>query len=121
MKKFLNMSALSLVSLPVFASAPAAQQGSSLPSLLMLVVFVVVFYFLLIRPQAKRAKEQRNLLNTLQKGDDVLTSGGACGTVVSLDNSFVELEIAKGVVVKFQKQAVVSLLPKLKNAAVETK
>lgn len=124
MRKILNALILASLSIPAFASTPAGatpQQGSSLPSILMLVVFMVVFYFLLIRPQTKRAKEQRNLLNTLQKGDEVLTSSGICGTITSIDNNFIELEVAKGVIVKFQKQAIISLLPKIANAAIETK
>lgn len=123
MTKFLSMIGLSVLSLPAFAATPAAapQQGSSLPSLVMLVVFVVVFYFLLIRPQSKRAKEQRNLLNTLQTGDEVLTTSGICGSVTKIDHNFVELEVAKGVVVKLQKQAIVSLLPKISTDAVDAK
>ena len=124
MTKFLGVIGLSVLSLPAFAAAPVAaapQQGSSLPSLVMLVVFMVVFYFLLIRPQAKRTKDQRNLLNTLQKGDEVLTTSGMCGTVTKIDNNFVELEVAKDVTVKFQKQAIVSLLPKTSADIVNVK
>jgi preprotein translocase subunit YajC len=123
MKKILSTCLLAMISLPVFATAPASaapQQGSSLPSILMLVVFMVVFYFLLIRPQMKRNKEQRQLVSTLQKGDEVLTSSGICGSITKVDNNFVELEIAKDVVVKFQKQAIVSLLPKISGGASET-
>ncbi len=124
MTKFLSVIGLSGLSLPAFAAAPVAavpQQGSSLPSLVMIVVFVLVFYFLLIRPQSKRAKDQRNLLNTLQKGDEVLTTSGICGTVAKIDNNFVELEVAKDVVVKLQKQAIVSLLPKMSSDVADVK
>ncbi len=124
MKKALSVALLTLISLPVWAAAPAAgttPQGSSLPSILMLVVFMVVFYFLLIRPQMKRNKDQRQLLNTLQKGDEVLTSSGICGTITKLDSNFIELEIAKDVNIKLQKQAIVSLLPKTASGNVEAK
>ncbi len=86
--------------------------GSSLPSLLMLVVFVLVFYFLLIRPQMKRSKEQRQLISALTKGDEVVTVSGVYGRIVELEDTSVEVEIAENVVVKMQKQSVVSLLPK---------
>ena len=89
-----------------------ASSGSSLPSLLMLVVFVLVFYFLLIRPQMKRSKEQRQLMGALEKGDEVVTVSGLYGRVVNLEDTSAEVEIAANVVVKMQKQSVVSLLPK---------
>ena len=90
----------------------ASGQPSSLPSILMLVVFVVIFYFLLIRPQMKRNKEQRQLLSSIEKGDEVVTAAGLYGKIINVDETSVELEIAKGVVVKLQKQAVSGLLPK---------
>lgn len=98
----------------VFADGmtPQPTQGSSLPSLLMLVVFVLVFYFLLIRPQMKRSKEQRQLMGALEKGDEVVTASGMYGRVVKLDDTSLDLEIAEQVIVKMQKQSVVSLLPK---------
>lgn len=119
MRKILSILSLSALSLPALASVPAAaapQQSSSLPSILMLVVFMAVFYFLLIRPQTKRNKEQRQLVSSLQKGDEVLTTSGICGKIAKIENSFVELEIAKDVIVKFQKQSIISLLPKLSGA-----
>ncbi len=85
---------------------------SSLPSLAMLVVFVLVFYFLLIRPQMKRSKEQRQVMSSLEKGDEVITSSGLYGKIVNVDSTMVELEIADKVVVKIQKQAVLSLVPR---------
>ena len=99
---------------------PATGQASSLPSLLMLVVFVLIFYFLLIRPQMKRSKEQRQLVSALEKGDEVITAAGLYGKVTQVDDASVEVEIAKDVTVKMQKQAITSLIPK-GSAAVETK
>lgn len=117
MKKLLAL-ALASLSTSVFAdglisSSPAAGgQPSSLPSILMLVVFVLIFYFLLIRPQMKRSKEQRQLLGALEKGDEVVTAGGLFGKVAKVEDAAIELEIADKVIVKIQKQAVVSLIPK---------
>jgi preprotein translocase subunit YajC len=91
---------------------PVAPATSSLPSLAMLVVFVLIFYFLLIRPQMKRSKEQRQVMESLTKGDEVITSSGLYGKIVNLDQSIVEVEIADKVVIKMQKQAVIGLVPK---------
>jgi preprotein translocase subunit YajC len=81
-------------------------------SLLLLAGFVVVFYFLLWRPQAKRAKEQRNLIANLAKGDEVAMSGGLLGKITRLDDDFITLAIADNVEVKVQKNAVALVLPK---------
>jgi len=77
-----------------------------------LIVIFVLFYFMLIRPQMKRAKEQKNMMEALQKGDEVVTSGGQLGKVVKVSDSYVSLEIAESVVVQVQKQAIATLLPK---------
>ena len=81
-------------------------------SFLPLIVIFVLFYFMLIRPQMKRAKEQKNMMEALQKGDEVVTSGGELGKVVKVNDSYVSLEIAENVVVQVQKQAIATLLPK---------
>ena len=78
----------------------------------MLVVFVVVFYFLLIRPQQKRAKEHQAMLSKLATGDEVVSAGGILGRVVDIGDSFVTIEIADGVRIKVQKGQVTSLVPK---------
>jgi preprotein translocase subunit YajC len=98
--------------IPAATTTPAATGGQGYSSLLMLVVFVIVFYFLLIRPQMKRNKDQRQLLQALEKGDEVLTIGGMYGKVVSVGNTEVELEIAENTIVKVQKQAISSMIPK---------
>lgn len=77
-----------------------------------LIIIFVVFYWLLMRPQMKRAKEHRQMLGTLSKNDEVVTSGGILGRVIKIDDNFVNLEIAEGVRVKVQRNAVASLLPK---------
>jgi preprotein translocase subunit YajC len=93
-----------------------AQQAPPEPSLwlnlLPLVALFVVFYFVLIRPQTQRAKKHREMLGTLSRGDEVLTTGGLAGRIVELGESFVDLEIADKVVIKVQKQALGALLPK---------
>jgi preprotein translocase subunit YajC len=95
-------------------SAPAAAipQGSSFMSFLPLAVIFVIFYFLLIRPQQKRAKEHRELITKLTKGDEVVTNGGLLGRVTELDDNHLTVEIASGVMVKVQRQAVTQVLPK---------
>lgn len=77
-----------------------------------LIVIFVLFYFLLLRPQMKRAKEHRKMVETLAKNDEVVTGGGLLGKITDVDESFVTLEIADGVRVKVQKTAVTSLMPK---------
>ena len=94
------------------AADPAAQQGGGLVSIMMLVVMFVAFYFLLIRPQAKRAKEHKAMISALAKGDEVVTTGGTLGRVTDLNDNYVTVEIAEGVNVKVQRQAVQTVLPK---------
>ena len=84
----------------------------NLPPELFLVAMFVLMYFLLIRPQQKRAKDHKNLLKTLKKGDEVVTNGGVVGKITSVHESFAELEIAEGVVVKVQKQGINQKMPK---------
>ena len=93
-----------------YAAGPFA--GQDLMGFLPLIVIFVLFYFMLIRPQMKRAKEQKNMMEALQKGDEVVTSGGQLGKVVKVSDSYVSLEIAESVVVQVQKQAIATLLPK---------
>jgi len=92
------------------AAGPAS--ADPLMSMLPLVVIFVLFYFMLIRPQMKRAKEQKKLIEGLQKGDEVVTSSGQVARIVKVDEQYVSLEIADGVVTHVQKSAVTTLLPK---------
>tara|TARA_A200000113_G_scaffold137038_1_gene123259 strand:- start:132 stop:407 length:276 start_codon:yes stop_codon:yes gene_type:complete len=80
--------------------------------ILMLVGFIAIFYFLLWRPQQKRAKEHRNLIDNLAKGDEVATGGGVMGRITKVADDVVTMEIADGVQVLVQKPAVAMLLPK---------
>ena len=84
----------------------------NLPPEIFLVAMFVLMYFLLIRPQQKRAKDHKNLLKALKKGDEVVTNGGIVGKVNSVDESFAVPEIAEGVVVKVQKQGINQKMPK---------
>jgi len=94
------------------AAAPAGQTGDALTSFLPLVFIFVVFYFLLIRPQSKKAKEHKKMVEALAKGDEVVTNGGLLGRIVKVGDNFVEVEVAEGVIVKLQRQAVGNLMPK---------
>jgi preprotein translocase subunit YajC len=81
-------------------------------SFLPLIILFGIFYFMLIRPQMKRAKEQRTMIAALNKGDEVLTNGGLLGRIDSLADQFVTLEVAPGVIVKLRKDAISAVLPK---------
>ncbi|MGH8822778.1 MAG: preprotein translocase subunit YajC [Rhodoferax sp.] len=95
-------------------TAPAAggDMLSSLTSMAPLVLMFVVLYFVMIRPQMKKQKEQRNMLSALSKGDEVATSGGVLGKITKLGDSLLSVEIANGVEVQLQRSAVVQVLPK---------
>lgn len=93
-------------------AAAAGQQGSGLMGMLPLLVIMVLFYFMLIRPQTKRAKEHKNMVESLSKGDEIVTNGGLLGKVNDVGESFLNVEIANGVDVKIQKQSVATLVPK---------
>lgn len=94
------------------AAPAAAQQPDPLTSMLPLIIIFVLFYFMLIRPQMKRAKEQRKMMEALQKGDEVVTASGQVGKVTKVGEQYISLEIAEGVVTNVQKTAVQTLLPK---------
>ena len=97
------------------AQTPAAGAGSAadpLFTLLPLVLFAVVFYFLLIRPQTKRQKEHKRMIDALKKGDEVVTMGGIAGRINDLGDNFVLVEIADGVLAKVRRAAIEAVLPK---------
>lgn len=94
------------------AAAPAAQGEASLMSLLPIIGIFVIFYFLLIRPQSKRAKEQKQMIDALQRGDEIITNGGLLGLVLNVSESYVIIEIAPDTHVTLLKTAVQTLLPK---------
>ena len=97
-------------------TAPAAAAGgdlqSSLMSMLPLLLMFVVLYFVMIRPQMKKQKEHRAMVEALAKGDEVVTAGGLLGRVSKLGDNFLGIEIANGVEIQVQRQAVVQVLPK---------
>ncbi|MCI0400037.1 MAG: preprotein translocase subunit YajC [Gammaproteobacteria bacterium] len=98
--------------------ADAWAQGASAPSglgwveFIPLILLFVVFYYLLIRPQMKRAKEHKQMVEALNKGDEVVTNGGLLGCILDVGDHFIVLEVAKGIEVKVQKSAVAATVPK---------
>ena len=93
-------------------AAPAAAQGPSLmANLLMIAVFIAIFYFLIWRPQAKRAKEHRSLIESLGVGSEIVFAGGLMGRITKLDGDFAVVELSRGVEVKIQRASVISVLP----------
>ncbi len=93
------------------AAAPQGQ-GDALTSFLPLIFIFVVFYFLLIRPQSKKAKEHKQMVEALAKGDEVVTNGGLLGRISKIGDNFIEVELSEGMTVKVQRQAVANLMPK---------
>jgi preprotein translocase subunit YajC len=94
------------------AAAPAASPESSLLGMLPLVLMFVVLYFVMIRPQMKRQKEHKAMIEALAKGDEVVTAGGIAGKVSKLGDSFVHIEVANGVELQLQRSAITQVLPK---------
>lgn len=92
-------------------AAPAAQQPG-FEGMLFPLGILVFFYFLFIRPQAKRSKEQKQLLATLNKGAEVVTTGGILGKVIELDDNFVKLEVSENIFIQVQRHAIANLMPK---------
>jgi preprotein translocase subunit YajC len=92
----------------------AADPGimGSLTTFLPLILMFVVMYFLMIRPQQKRQKELKSMMDTLAKGDEVITAGGLLGRVIKVTDTYVTVEVAAGTEVVVQKNAVTALLPK---------
>ena len=96
-------------------TAPAAAGGdmtSTLMSMLPLLLMFVVLYFVMIRPQMKKQKEHRAMIDALAKGDEVVTAGGFLGKVSKLGDAYVGIELANGVEVQMQRSAVIQVLPK---------
>lgn len=91
-------------------AAPAA--GGGIMDFLPLIALLAVFYFLVLRPQQKRAKDQKAMLEALSKGDEVLTTGGIMGRVTKIGDTYTSIEIAENVVIQVQKEIIQSVLPK---------
>lgn len=94
-----------------YAQAPGGPAGALSP-IIMLIAMVAIFYFLVMRPQAKRAKEHKSLLEGLAKGDEVVTAGGVLGKVTDLGENFITLDVGNSVEIKFQRHQIASLVPK---------
>ena len=93
------------------AAGEAAQQPSMMANLLMITVFVAIFYFLIWRPQSKRAKEHRALVDSLGVGSEVVFAGGLMGKITKIEGDFAVVELNRGVEVKVQRASVISVLP----------
>lgn len=93
------------------AAGEASQQPGLMTNLLMIAVFVAIFYFLIWRPQAKRAKEHRSLVESLGLGSEVVFAGGLMGKITKIEGDFVVVELSRGVEVNVQRASVISVLP----------
>ncbi len=97
-------------------SGASAGQAGGFTAFVPLILMFVIFYFLLIRPQQKKAKEQQNMINNLKKGDRIITSGGVHGTIMSLGDTTVSLEIADNIKIKINRGNVAGLMQKPSSA-----
>ena len=97
------------------AMAQAASDGAASPGLEGLILpvgLIVILYFLMIRPQMKRQKEHKKLVEALAKGDEVQTEGGMMGKITDIGDNFIKVAVAEGIEVKFRRQAVAAVMPK---------
>ncbi len=101
-----------LISDAVAEAAPAVTQQPGWEGMMFPIGILVFFYFLFLRPQHKRTKEHKKMLEQMQPGAEVVTGGGVLGKVVSLDENFVQVEIATDVVIQVQRHQIGSLMPK---------
>ncbi len=90
----------------------AAPQGDIWSNVLFMAPVILVFYFMILRPQQKRAKEHKAMMDVLQKGDEVVTTGGMVGRVVKVYDEYASVELAENIEVKVQKIALLNVLPK---------
>ena len=93
-------------------AAPAGGGDAGMMNILFIVLMFVIIYFLMIRPQMKRAKEQRQMIEALQKGDEVITAGGVLGRISKMGEAYVTIEIAPNTEISVRKAAVQTVLPK---------
>ncbi|MGD2084410.1 MAG: preprotein translocase subunit YajC [Chromatiales bacterium] len=94
------------------APAAAAQQPGLIESLIFPIGLIAILYFFMIRPQMKRQKEHRKMVEALAKGDEVQTEGGILGKIVELGDNFAKVEVADGVILTLRRQAVTAVMPK---------
>ena len=95
-----------------WAQGAGAAAGGGFESMLLIVLMFVVLYFLMIRPQMKRAKEHKTMIEALQRGDEVVTAGGVLGRISKLNENYITLEIASNVEIQVQRPSVQLVLPK---------
>jgi len=95
-----------------YAEGAASAQGGGIMEFLPLIALVAVFYFLVLRPQSKRAKEHKAMVSALQRGDEVVTTGGEVGSISKVHEEYVSVELAENVEVMVQKVAIQTVLPK---------
>lgn len=94
------------------AQSGGGQQAGIMELILPLVIMFGIFYFLLIRPQQKKAKEHKSMIEAIKKGDEIITSGGLLGKITEVGDNFLTCRIANGVEVKLQSHAITTVLPK---------
>jgi len=97
---------------PAWAQTAAASPMGGYSNFIVLGLIFVVFYFLLIRPQTKRAKEHREMVGKLSAGDEIVTTGGILGRISQVQDQFITLEVASGVAITLQRFQVAQLMPK---------
>ena len=97
---------------PAYAQGAGGATGGGMESMILIVLMFAVLYFLMIRPQMKRAKEHKTMIEALQKGDEVITAGGLVGRITKLSEGYVSLEVSSNVEVQMQRAAVQLVLPK---------
>ena len=94
------------------APAAAQQPPGLMEALFPFIILFIVFYFLLIRPQSKRAKEHKAMVDAVSKGDEIVTQGGLYGKITEVSDEYLQVKLADNVEVKLQRGAVMSMLPK---------
>ncbi|MGY5452867.1 preprotein translocase subunit YajC [Agarivorans sp. MS3-6] len=106
---------MSLFISPAYAEGGAASPaGGGMELIFMMVIFAVIFYFMIYRPQSKRVKEHKNLMSSLSKGDEVLTTGGLVGKIIKIseENDYFQLSLSDDTTVTLKKDFVSAVLPK---------
>ena len=111
-KQILSTVAAAMASWSVSAQQQSSPEGPGADFFIFIIVLVGVMYLMMIRPQMKKAKQHKEMVDGLRKGDEVVTSGGLFGRVRDTGKNFILIELAQGVEVKLQKSAVTSVLPK---------
>jgi preprotein translocase subunit YajC len=106
------MNLLDLLISPAYAQAAPAAPGGGLLGMLPILLLLPIMYFIMIRPQMKRAKEHRAMLEKLAKGDEIITSGGIAGTIREIGDNFIKVEVSDNVFLRVQKGAIGHVLPK---------